>query len=82
MSFFRAVTGGTGNRGWVFAWAVMGGTGVNGLRTLCYLKNIACMYFSYTCMFSYLNVIGSKDVRLVFNTTWVQKIAKKTKEKA
>ena len=54
------------------------------LRTLCYLKNIACtcMYFSYTCMFSYLNVIGSKDVLLVFNTTWVQKIAKKTKEKA
>ena len=26
------VTGGTGNWGWVSAWAVTGGTGVNGLR--------------------------------------------------
>ena len=31
MPFFRAVTGGTGNWGWVSAWAVTGGTGVNGL---------------------------------------------------
>ena len=32
MSFFRAVTGGTGKWGWVFAWAVTGGMGVNGLK--------------------------------------------------
>ena len=32
MCFFRAVTGGTGISGVVFAWAVTGGTGANGLR--------------------------------------------------
>ena len=31
-AFSRAVTGGTGNWGWVSAWAVTGGTGVNGLK--------------------------------------------------
>ena len=34
MHFFWAVTGGTGNWGWVSAQAVTGGTGVNGLRSL------------------------------------------------
>ena len=35
-AFSRAVTGGTGNWGWVSAWAVTGGTGVNGLSTIKY----------------------------------------------
>ena len=31
-AFFRAVTGGTGNWGWLSARVVTGGTGVNGLK--------------------------------------------------
>ena len=31
MCFFRVVTEGTGNWGWVFTWVVTAGTGVNAL---------------------------------------------------
>jgi len=33
-AFSQVVTGSTGNWGWVFAWAVTGGTGINGLKKL------------------------------------------------
>ena len=37
-AFSRAVTGGTGNWGWVSARAVTGGTGVNGLKDLQFIE--------------------------------------------